>query len=251
VEDTLQPVDMALEAALLIIRNGGSTVAAERSFYSILKGCRTAGVSVIWRLDFSAATRTVGGRSSTVLRPVGTIGVNLTRASAVTVLAERVEHGTVALADFGAELERIKQLPSPYNRWVLLGAAACNAACFSQLAGGDWGSLGIAFVAVGAGQFLRSHLQARKFAVASVTLICGVLSALVASVGLRLDFSQVVPATLMASVIYMVPGLPLINGFVDMVSHRHLIVGVDRIMNAAFLFLILATAIAFAHTVAL
>ena len=55
----------------------------------------------------------------------------------------------------------------------------------------------------------------------------------------------------MASVFYMVPGLPLINGFVDMVSHKYLVVGFERIMNAAFLFLILATAIAFAYTVAL
>ena len=87
-----------------------------------------------------------------------------------------------------------------------------------------------------------------------MTLICGLLSAMIAGVGLRLGLSQivpVVPATLMASVFYMVPGLPLINGFVDMVSHKYLVVGFERIMNAAFLFLILATAIAFAYTVAL
>ena len=84
-----------------------------------------------------------------------------------------------------------------------------------------------------------------------MTLICGVLSALIASVGLRLGLSHVVPATLMASVIYMAPGLPLINGFVDIASHRYLVVGIDRILNAAFLFLILGIAIVFAHTVAL
>jgi uncharacterized membrane protein YjjP (DUF1212 family) len=84
-----------------------------------------------------------------------------------------------------------------------------------------------------------------------VTLICGVLSACIASVGLRLGCSQVVPATLIASVIYMVPGLPLINGFVDLVSHKYLLVGIERIINAAFLFLVLAVAIALAYTVIL
>ena len=104
-------------------------------------------------------------------------------------------------------------------------------------------------MAAGIGQFLRSLLQARKLAVAPVTLVCGVLSACIAGVGLRLGLSQTAPATLIASVIYMVPGLPLINGFVDMVSHKYLFVGLERIANAAFLFLILAIAIALAYAV--
>jgi uncharacterized membrane protein YjjP (DUF1212 family) len=47
----------------------------------------------------------------------------------------------------------------------------------------------------------------------------------------------------------MVPGLPLINGFVDMVSHKYLIVGLERIANAGFLFLVLAVAIVLAYAV--
>jgi len=250
-EDTIRPVEMALEAALLVMRNGGSTIAAHRSLTNILKGFHQQEVATIWRLDFIAATTRVAGRSSTFLRTVGPVGVNLTRASAATVLAEGVEQGTVQLAGREGELEGIRRIPTPYTRWLMMLAAAFASGCFSQLPGGDWGSFGIASVAAGAGQYLRSDLFARKLAAAPVTLICGVLSALIASVGLRLGLSQVVPATLMASVIYMAPGLPLINGFVDIASHRYMVVGIDRILNAAYLFLILGIAIVFAHTVAL
>jgi uncharacterized membrane protein YjjP (DUF1212 family) len=96
---------------------------------------------------------------------------------------------------------------------------------------------------------LRSRLQARKLAMAPVTLVCGVLSACIAGLGLRLGLSQTVPATLIASVIYMVPGLPLINGFVDVISYRHLFVGLERIANAAFLLVVLTIAIVFAYAV--
>ncbi|MBP1689033.1 MAG: hypothetical protein H6Q33_5176 [Deltaproteobacteria bacterium] len=58
-----------------------------------------------------------------------------------------------------------------------------------------------------------------KLAVAPVTLTCGILSACIAGIGLRLGLSQ--PAAAIASVIYMVPGLPLINGFVDVVRHKY------------------------------
>jgi len=76
-----------------------------------------------------------------------------------------------------------------------------------------------------------------------------VVSATIASLGLRLGFGQAEAATLIASVIYMVPGLPLINGFLDVTSHTHLVVGFERILNAAFLFLALGAAVALARTV--
>ena len=130
---------------------------------------------------------------------------------------------------------------------MLVAIAAATGACFSQIPGGDWGSFGIAFFAAAAGQLARPLLQARQVSVAPTIFVCGLLSALIAAVGLRLGWSQVEPATLMASVIYVVPGLALINGYVDMISHKHLVVGMERMLDAAFLFLTLAIAIALAQ----
>jgi len=65
---------------------------------------------------------------------------------------------------------------------------------------------------------------------------------------LRLGLTPAIGPTLIASVFFMVPGIPLINGFVDMVSYKHLLIGLERIANAAFLFLALAVAVAFAFS---
>jgi uncharacterized membrane protein YjjP (DUF1212 family) len=244
----MPPIDLAIETALLVMRNGGSTVAADRTFTNILAGSQQSG-SAIWRLDFVAATHSSGDHSSAIVRPVGPIKVNLVRASTLAILGEQVARGEVPVAALPSELARITQLPSPYSGGVLAANAAFVAACFSQLYGGDVGGLGLASLAAAVGQILRSQLYSRDVRVGPTTLVCGVLSALVASVGLRLGFSQAAPPTLMASVMYMVPGLPLINGFVDVVSQRHLLVGSERIVNASFLFLVLAIAIAFAYVV--
>ena len=247
----MRSVDMALDAALLVMQNGGSTVAADRTFSNVLKGCGTDGVAAVWRLDFVALRAQAESDLSPVIRPVGKTEVNLLRESEAIVLAERLARREIAAADFGEELERIKKLPSPYNRWVMIAAAACAAGSFSRVAGGDWGSFGIGFVAAAVGQFFRSMLHANKVAVAPVTLVCGALSAFIAGAGLHLGYSQVGPATLIASVVYMVPGLPLINGLIDMVSHKYLLVGIERMLNAAFLFLVLAIAIAIADALIL
>lgn len=240
------PVEAALDAALIVLRNGGSTSMAERAFRNVLKGYRQDGVVAAWHLDFVAASAVSEGRPVTVLKSVGPIGVHLLRTSETMVLAERMARGEIDSATFTSGIARIQATAPLYNRWILTATAACTAAVFSQLIGGDWRVLGIAFVAAGVGQVVRLHLQARKFSVASVTLVSGLISACAAGAGLRLGLSKMAASALIASVIYLAPGLPLINGFLDVTSHRFLLIGLERIANAAYLFLILSVAIAFA-----
>jgi uncharacterized membrane protein YjjP (DUF1212 family) len=246
---SMPSVERALDVALIVMRNGGTTRMADRTFRNVLKGYKHDGVTVTWRLDFAAASAVVEGQSSTIFRPVGPIGINLTRASEAAVLGERVARGKVDTAAIASEVERINTLAPSYRRWAMIAAAAGSAAMFTRITGGDWGALGIAFVAAGVGQLLRSWLQAKKLPVAPVTFISGTLSACIAGAGLRLGLSGTVPAVAVASVIYMVPGLPLINGFVDVVAHKYLSVGLERIAHAAYLFLILAIAVALANAV--
>jgi hypothetical protein len=98
----MRAVDMALEAALLVMQNGGSTVAADRTFSNVLKGHEGEAATAVWRLDFVAVRTAAEGESSTVVRPVGTTGVNLSRASDA-ILAERLAQRKITAADFGAE----------------------------------------------------------------------------------------------------------------------------------------------------
>jgi uncharacterized membrane protein YjjP (DUF1212 family) len=61
--------------------------------------------------------------------------------------------------------------------------------------------------------------------------------------------SAAVGATLIASVIYMVPGIPLINGFVEIASGKHLFIGTQRLLDATAVFFILTLAVAIANSV--
>ena len=69
---------------------------------------------------------------------------------------------------------------------------------------------------------------------------------MIGTAGLRYGVAHGVPATLIGSISYMVPGVLLINGFVDLTSERLQAVGVQRLLQASFLFLILAVAVAVA-----
>jgi uncharacterized membrane protein YjjP (DUF1212 family) len=247
----VQAIEAALDTAVLIMENGGSTVAANRAFAHVLAGSAKEGVTPVWRLDFVVVRAPGESVSATVVRPIGTQGINLLRATEAMALAEGVARGAIGAADLPAALDRVKALPSPYSRWMTVAAAACAAAGFAGAMGGDFRSVGIAVVAAAVGQALRSSLQARKVAVAPVTLVSGLLSAFIAAAGLRLGLSESVSPTLISSVVYSVPGLPLINGFIDLYSFKYTLVGVERMLHAAVLFLLLALAIAFAQTLVL
>jgi uncharacterized membrane protein YjjP (DUF1212 family) len=234
--------------ALIVIESGGSTASAERTFRNVLKGYKQDGGAVGWRMDLV----TVGGAgdagTSTVVRAIGPVGVDLVRASAAVVLGERVGRGEIGPAGLGAEIERVRALAQPYKRGAMMAASAFTSALICRLLGGDPGAVGVTFVAGGMGAFFRSVLRARGIPLAPLTLVSGTISASLAGLGLRLGLTSAVAPALIGSVFYMVPGLPLINGFVDLVSYKHLLIGLERIANAALLFVALAVAVAFAFS---
>lgn len=244
----MEAIERALDVAVIVIESGGSTANAERTFRNVLKGYKQDGGAVGWRMDLVTVSGAGDERTSTVVRAIGPVAVNLVRASAAAVLGQRVARGEIGPAALVPEIERVKALPPPYGRWTMTAAAAFTSAFMCRLLGADPGAVGIAFAAGGLGGLARSVLRTRGLPVAPLTLICGMISASLAGLGLRLGLSPAIAPTLIASVFYIVPGLPLINGFVDIVSYKHLLIGLERIANAAILFLALAVAIAFAYS---
>jgi uncharacterized membrane protein YjjP (DUF1212 family) len=243
-----QAVTVALDLSSLVMQSGGSAVMADTTLKNVLKGYGEEGVSTVYRQDFIAASSVTNGRPWTMVRSLGPAGLHLVRASEAATLSERLAKREVNTVEFVSQIERIQRLASPYNRWTTILAAACAAAAFSRSTGGDWGGMGVVLVAAAAGQFVRSLLQKRNFSRYAVTFFCALISGFIAVAGLRLGLSSVAGATLIGSVIYMVPGVPLINGFIEIASGKHLFVGMQRLLDATSLFFILTIAVAIANS---
>ena len=245
-----QAIDAGLDVALTVFENGGATGVADRALVNVVKGLTGQRPSTVWRMDFVAVTVTVDDMPSSRFRLVGPVGVNLVRAAEATALAERVARERLDVAAVMAEGRRIRAMRPPYRLPVTVAAAAATSAFFSQLIGGDWGSFGIGLAAGGTGQLLRTSLGGRQVPAPAITIFCAGLSVLLAAAGLRGGLSDVVPATLISSVAYMIPGLPLVNGFRDVASSTYIAVGVQRIVSALVTFAFLAVALALGAAVA-
>jgi hypothetical protein len=78
----MEAIERALDVALIVIENGGSTANAERTFRNVLKGYKQDGCAVGWRLDLVTVSGAGDDRAATVVRAIGPVGVSLVRASA-------------------------------------------------------------------------------------------------------------------------------------------------------------------------
>lgn len=232
----------ALDAALIVLEHGGTTRLAEQTFTSIVNGFGTGAAAVVWRLDHVIVTLLDAEGSTTLMRPVGTVGLNLERVNAAASVARQFERRELDKDELLHELQRVRAIPAP-DRWLLAAAAAVAAGAFSQTLAPDAGALATASAAAGVGQAFRSQLQRWRVSRLATTLLCSLASALLAVALLRLGTTTAVPATLIGSVIYAAPGMLLINGYLDLMSERYLFVGLQRLVHAAFLFLILTLSV--------
>jgi uncharacterized membrane protein YjjP (DUF1212 family) len=241
-------LDAALDPALIAMESGGATSVADRALENMLKGFGVTGASVVWRLDHVTLSVARGGEVETRIGTIGPVGLSLKRASAAIVVAEEFARGNVAPQMLAEHVARIRKIAPP-SRWALAPCAALAGGALTQTMDGDVGAFGIAALAGGMGQFTRSLLPGWGLTRAATTLLCTLVSALIALGALRLGFSQTPPAALAGAVIYAVPGLLLINAYLDLISERFLFVGLQRLVHATFLSLLITLAVLIADAV--
>ncbi len=119
---------------------------------------------------------------------------------------------------------------------VLFLAAFANAS-FCALFGGDWTARGIVFSATLIGFYLRQVMQRRHINHYIVFIVSAMAASLVASSALTLDTTAEV--AIATSVLYLVPGVPLLNGVIDIVE-GYVTTGVCRLIQALLLVLCIA-----------
>lgn len=122
----------------------------------------------------------------------------------------------------------------PIFTLVVVGLANAS---FCRLFGGDWFAMSIVFTATLLGFFLKQGMQARGFNHYVIFIASSFVASMYASVALIFDdTSDIAIAT---SVLYLIPGVPLINGVIDIVE-GHVLNGIARLTSALMLIVCIA-----------
>ena len=120
--------------------------------------------------------------------------------------------------------------------FVLVTVGMANAS-FCRLFGGDWTAVSIVFTATLVGFAAKQRMQAHGLNHFLIFILSAFMASLCASSALRFDCTAEI--ALATSPLFLVPGVPLINGVIDIVE-GHILIGCSRLINALLLIICIA-----------
>lgn len=173
------------------------------------------------------------GESCTAVRSLPAGGPNFTRVQALNALGWRMVNEHLPLEEAWQEMEHILALPSvPPVRLCLL--VACANAAFCRLFEGDAVAMLLVFVATLIGFSVRQLLSRVGMNPKVVYLCAAFCASLTASCGVVWQLGTTPQTALGVSVLFLIPGIPLINAVQDILD-GHVLMGIVRAVQAGML----------------
>ena len=155
----------------------------------------------------------------------------------LSALSWRAHDNPTTIGELRAEYEALLARPR-LNSWVVTFMVSLANACFCRLFDGDLGAMAVVFVTTFIGfRFLR-FLKKNKIDHFLAVLLVSFVSSALASLSVFFDSvdANIAVAT---SVLFMVPGVPMITGVIDILEN-HTLIGFARLMRAVLIVLCLA-----------
>ena len=230
---------LTLQVGRILLQNGSDT---EQVQASMVRFATAFGVETNLLVSYEAVLVTVVAgeqiRTKVGHRLPG-IGVGMVAIEAVNRLVDDAGSGRLRLDDVQAALDAIEHQPPAYPGWLVVAGLGMTAASLGRLFGGD----GFACLAAGlagmAGTWVRLELGRRHVNPVASAFLVVLLSGIAGGVIMDLVPSHTPALALVAPAMILVPGVPLINGILDMIRN-HVTMGLSRLGFASLVVLAIA-----------
>jgi len=163
------------------------------------------------------------------LKRISPHGVNFRIVSGISHLSWNVLEENWTIAQIAEELHRLKSLPH-YPRLVVLVMVGLAGAAFCRIFGGGYIEMMVAFVATVAGLFVRQEANRVKFNPYLCVYFAAFMATFVAGLAQHFQIGAEPEKALATSVLFLVPGVPLINSVTDLMD-GNIQNGMVRAMN--------------------
>lgn len=226
--ETLRDViELALWTGQILLHAGAQSARVERTVHRMGTALGADWMDIVVMPEGLMVTTVSGEEFRTRIRRVVSLSVNLALIAEINALSRKVAEGKLDRFQVRRELQRLESLRVSYPRWLVVLMVGLACAAFSRLFGGDWLTFGVTFAASSAAMFVRQTLTRtylNTLLVIMVTaFVAGVIPGAASLSGLLLR-----PETaLAASVLLLVPGVPLINAARD-ILRGYIVTGMAR-----------------------
>ncbi len=232
---------LLLETAVLLMSAGASTERVNRNLTRLATGL-SCKIELFFSL--SGIILTVYDRLHepvTAFRKIPSYGIQLSIVSAISQLSWKATQQHMSVAEIEKEIERIKKLP-PYPRQLIMVMIAVAAMAFCRTFGGDYFAMLLTGFSTITGVLIRDALLRRHYPLS----VCIVTAAFVASgisgFGYELPLVQHPEVAVATSVLFLIPGIPMINSVIDL-TQGHITTGQGRAMQTTVISMAIAIGI--------
>ncbi|MBC8100864.1 MAG: threonine/serine exporter family protein, partial [Armatimonadetes bacterium] len=124
----------------------------------------------------------------------------------------------LTLVEAQAEIQRIRHQPLHYSRRVIIVAVGMGCAAFCRLFGGDVTAVVTTLIAASIAMFTRQELHKHHLNPLLIVMLTAFTAGVIAGIGATWRVSERPQAALAASVLLLVPGVPLVNAAGDLLK---------------------------------
>ncbi len=172
----------------------------------------------------------------TVVRKVAPMPLNFTLLARLRILTWQVRRTKMSFGECKRRYQEILSLPA-LSGWPLVFIVSLGNAAFCQLFGGLY-SIPLVFIGTFFGFSAKTFLLSRKINTLLSILISAFVSSFITGVMVKI-FGFKTDIALSTSVLFLIPGVPLINSVIDLIE-GHVLAGISRMVNAVSIIIAIA-----------
>lgn len=229
-EDAQSVGTVLLEVGATLMSSGAST---SRTRVTLERMARGLGYGIELLITHRALMLTIIEKDQqhffSRLKRTSPHGVNFRVVSGISHLSWNVLEKKWTVLQIAEELQRLKALPH-YPRLVILGLVALAGSAFCNIFGGGYIDMAVAFVATFAGLFVRQEAIKAKFNPYICVFFAAFTASLIAGLAEHFQIGSEPEKAFATSVLFLVPGVPLINSVTDLMD-GNIQNGMVRAMN--------------------
>ena len=222
---------LLLDASALLMQSGAHTERVKRNTLRIATSLgyepelffSHAGITITlqYKTDSSKPDQTI-----TQFRHIEHQGVQLSTVSALSRLSWKAKKSKLSFEELSEEISHLTH-HNTYPIWFLMLMAPLGTAGLCGLAGGDHKVILMTALATFCG-FIFRHLLLKLHYNPFLTIATTALfTESIAGIGILMDIGRQPELAMATSILFLVPGIPLINSLIDML-HGHYMVGLAR-----------------------
>lgn len=250
---TEDKLDLLLQTGALMLGGGANSTRIERAIFDAagIVGLPAGQVHLHLNLRTIMISVEDEGRHVTRFRKVKALGVNMHVVSDMQVALERMVASGAPASELRAELARVSKIGPAYPEWLILLAVGLADGAFCTVLGGSVSAIAFAVMGTVVGLFVRRRLHHAGFNPYFTVLFASIAACLTASLNIPCHEAVLgalsnlgLPAAadtaptlgMAASVLFLIPGVPLINTVDDFLD-GYTMMGVGRALIASLIVL--------------